>query len=130
MTRFFLLSLAVVLGLYAIGYYPSTAWEPHRGSFGLLCGLTLALVLMAGSCAVWRWVLFRSQRLFLTVFGTGFIVRLVIVVLVFFLYVQVVGEAIVTFAVSFGVGYLSLSLIEYLSLKDMIKEYKVKEDKK
>ena len=115
--RFILWSLAVLLGLYAIGYFPAKTWDSPGGPRGLLSGLTLALILMAGSFIVMRWALFRSQRLFVTVFGVGFIVRLVLVVVIFFVYARFVGQAVVTFALSFGVGYLAMNIIEFLCLR-------------
>ncbi len=117
MLKFILSSLAVVLGLYAIGYYPAKAWDSPRGPLGLLSGLTLALVLMAGSFIVMRWALFRSQRVFMTVFGVGFIVRLVIVVVIFFAYAKFIGQAVASFAFSFGVAYLTLNIVEFLCLR-------------
>ena len=120
MLKYFLSSLALVLGLYAIGYFPSEAWDPPRGSLGLLCGLSLAFALMTGSFVVLRWALFRSQRIFMTVFGVGFIARLVIFISVFFAYVKFVDKAVVTFAISFGVCYLALSAVEYLCLRGYV----------
>lgn len=117
MLKFILLSLAVILGLYAIGYYPANTWDSPRGPLGLLSGLTLALILMAGSFMVMRWALFRSQRIFMTVFGVGFIVRLVIVVVIFFVYARFVNQAVASFALSFGMGYLALNIVEFFCLK-------------
>ncbi len=116
MLKFILLSLAVVLGLYAIGYYPAKTWDSPRGSLGLLSGLTLALILMASSFIVMRWALFRSQRIFMTVFGVGFIVRLVIVVVIFFVYARFIKQAVASFALSFGVCYLALNIVEFFCL--------------
>jgi len=115
--KFILLSLIVVLGLYAAGYFPAKTWDPPRGPMGLLSGLTLALILMAGSFIVMRWALFKSQRIFMTVFGVGFILRLVIVVVIFFLYAWFIKQAVASFALSFGVCYLALNIVEFLCLK-------------
>ena len=115
--RFFLFSLAVVVGFYALGYYPAESWDPPRGSLGLISGLTVALLLMTASFVVMRWALFRSQRIFLIVFGVGFIARLVIFIAIFFAYSKLVEQAVATFAISFAACYMTLSLVEFLCLK-------------
>jgi len=115
--RFFFWSLAIVLGLYAVGYYPASTWDAPSGPFGLLSGLTVALLLMAASFIVMRWALFRSQRIFMTAFGVGFIVRLVVFVAIFFVYVKFVGEGVASFAVSFAACYLGLGVVEFLCLR-------------
>lgn len=120
MLKYFLLALTVVIGLYAVGYFPSEAWDAPRGSLGLLCGLTLAFFLMTASFLVMRWAIFRSQRIFMTVFGVGFIARLVFFVALFLAYVHFVDKAVVTFAISFGVCYLALSAVEYLCLRGYV----------
>jgi len=126
-SKFVLWSLVVVLGFYAIGYYPSNAWDAPRGSLGLLSGLTLAFVLMTASFAVIRWALHKSQSVFLAAFGLGFLARLIIFIVLFFVYYFAVKQGVVTFAISFGVSYVVLSVIEFLVLTKTVTAPKSRE---
>lgn len=115
--KFYLSSLFVLLGLLAAGYHPSAAWDSPGGQLGLICGLSLALVLMGAGYAAIQWAMARSQTIFMTVFAVGFVARLVLFIACFFLYVKIVGDGKITFAVSFGVGYMALTIVEFFSLK-------------
>lgn len=117
MLKYFVSSLAVVVGFYVIGFFPAKYWDSPGGSLGLISGLTVAFFLMTASFVVLRWALFRSHAIFMISFGVGFLVRLVVFAAIFFAYKKWVVQAQMTFAISFVACYLTLSFVEFLCFK-------------
>jgi hypothetical protein len=122
--RFPLIALLAALCLFGIGYFPAVKFDALNGPKSLAYGLALALFLMVPSYYAMRWAMGRSQRIFLITFAAGFIIRLVLLVVLVVLYWIFIRERDFCFALSFGAGYLCLSVVEIFSFKSAFSEKK------
>jgi hypothetical protein len=113
--RFPLIAIVIAACLFGIGYNPSVYYEGYDGPKGLAYGLGLALGLMIPTFYIMAWARTKSQQIFLLAFGAGFLLRLLLVVVLFFVYVKVVETGIGSFTLSFGTGYLALLVWEIYS---------------
>jgi hypothetical protein len=118
--RFPLIAVLLAGILFGIGYYPSAQYDGPEGPRGLAMGLGLVLILIVPSYFVARWALNKSQKTFLIAFGVGFLVRLVLLVVLFILYSKLVRAKDLSFTLSFGLGYLVISFFEVLCFKNAI----------
>ena len=112
-----LFALLAALCLFGIGYFPAVNHDASEGPKSLAYGLALALLLMVPSYFVMCWAMGKSQRIFLITFATGYILRLVLLVVLVILYWLFIKERDFCFALAFGTGYLVLSVLEILSFK-------------
>jgi len=67
----------------------------------------------------------RSNKVFLTAFGVGFLLRLILLVVIFILYSKLIQEKDFCFALSFGLNYMVLSGLEVLLLWADLKQGKM-----
>ncbi|MHC4942644.1 MAG: hypothetical protein ACYTG7_06430 [Planctomycetota bacterium] len=116
--RFPFIAILLTGILYGIGYYPSAQYDGPEGPFGLAMGLGLVLLLIVPGYFVTRWTLTKSLKTFFIAFGVGFFVRLVLLVTLFILYTKLVRPQDLSFTLSFGIGYLVVSLFEIFCFKD------------
>lgn len=72
----------------------------------------MVLLLIVPSYFVMRWALEQSHRIFMITFGAGFLIRLVLLVALFFLYAKFIDRGTISFAMGFAIGYLTLIFLE------------------
>lgn len=122
--KFLLIAILVAGCLYGIGYYPAVSYDSPHGPLSIAYGIGLAFILIVPGYFVMEWARSRSQAAFLIAFGTGFLGRLILLVLLFFLYSKLIRAKDYSFGIALGVCYCILSVVEALSFKRAVLQNK------
>lgn len=90
----------------------------------MILGLSLAFLIMTPTCFIMVRAITKSQQAFMIAFGSGLMIRLLIVVVAVFIYIKMVEDGVFSFVGAFFTGYVFLFMLEFYVLKQAVNRRK------